>query len=74
MPDGKPSGHWPSRQQASNPWPFNINAAGMVFGMGYVAFFGANIRSAAIGITICMLWCTSQICQTLRDDLTKQQK
>lgn len=53
--------------EKANPWPLNMNALGAVVGVFYIAFFGDTTRSAAVGLGICMIWCTSQICQTIRE-------
>lgn len=46
-------------------WPLNGNALGMMFSMWYIAFFGDQPRSIGLGFAMCMIWCTTQICEAI---------
>ncbi len=53
-----------SSQETTAGWPFNKNAIGFVFGLAITLL---NYDARVIGLAICMMWCTTQICQVIRD-------
>lgn len=53
-------------EDKTSEWPLNSNAVGQIFGMIMIAL-SSEQRSIALGLGICLMFCTSQICRTIRD-------
>ena len=51
---------------AHQAWRLNSNALGLIFGMLFIVF-SSDTKSAILGLAICMMFCTTQICYAIEN-------